>query len=220
MMRRMEPVTIEMFLDVSCPWCHGAVERNRRFLDELDADSEIPPIHVQWRFLRLHELEEPGGTVADLYRSYPSYHEDVREYAASSGVWVDETRYTRAWDPLLAHRLLAAVRDDGGDDLPSLWSLARVVFTANFVHGVEISDHAALRGAVERGGLHLPLRIWTLVASDDGHLDETLADRRRALEIGLDGVPRMYVGGRIVPTWIEHDEVRLQLRAAIEESAT
>ena len=38
------PVRVEMFLDVSCPWCHGALETNRRLLDELAADPQVPPI--------------------------------------------------------------------------------------------------------------------------------------------------------------------------------
>ena len=33
----------------------------------------------------------------------------------------------------------------------------------------------------------------------------------------LDGVPRMYVNGHVVPTWIDPAEVRRRLRAAIAE---
>jgi predicted DsbA family dithiol-disulfide isomerase len=143
----------------------------------------------------------------------------VRDYVRGVGVRVDYTRYDFLHDPRTSHRLLAAVRDDGGDDLPSLWSVARAVFNANFVQGLDISDHAVLRGAVERHGLVLPVRIWELVAREDGHLAETLADHDRALEVQLDGVPRMVVGGTIVPTWIELDEVRERLRAAILEAA-
>jgi len=218
-----ERARIEMFLDVSCPYCHAALETNRRLLDELAADPDAPAIELQWRFMRLHELAQPGRAVTDLLGSYGdadpatvrSMQDHAQESAARAGVRIDETRYTRVWDPLLAHRLLAAVRDDGGADLPYLWSLARVVFSANFVLGVDISDHAALRGAVERGGLAVPRRIWELIASEDGHLAETLADRDRALQVELDGVPRLYVDGRIVPTWIGVSEARQQLREAL-----
>ncbi|MEO6866978.1 MAG: DsbA family protein, partial [Gaiellales bacterium] len=144
--------------------------------------------------------------------------QDVRDYVSSVGVRVDFGRYTYLHDPLTAHRLLAAVRDDGGDDVPSLWSLARTVWSANFVDGIDISDHAALRGAVERGGLAVPTRIWELIAAG-GHMDETLADHARALEIELDGVPRMYIGDRIVPTWVDPDEVRRTVREAITAAA-
>jgi predicted DsbA family dithiol-disulfide isomerase len=222
------PVTVEMFLDVSCPWCHGALETNRRLLDELAADAAVPPIALQWRFMRLHPMPREGGLPVDEY--YASWsdgdpakiaaaHEDVQDYVTSVGVRVDPARYTYLHDPLTAHRLLAAVRDDGGDDVPGLWSLARAVFSANFVHGVDVSDLAALRGAVERAGLAVPRRVWEELAND-GHMAETLADHARALEVQLDGVPRMVVeGGTIVPTWVDPNEVRANLRAAIAEAA-
>jgi predicted DsbA family dithiol-disulfide isomerase len=223
-----DAVKLEMFLDVSCPWCHGALETNRRLLDELAADPGIPPLEVQWRFMRLHPMPREGGLSLDEY--YNSWAPDeaakeaarqqVRDYVRSVGVRVDFARHDYVYDPIVAHRLLAAVRDDGGDDLPSLWSVARAVFNANFVHGLDITDHAVLRGAVERHGLVLPVRIWELVSSEDGHRAAALADHARALEVELDGVPRIVVGGTIVPTWVDQDEVRAKLREAIGAVAT
>ncbi|MCB0879876.1 MAG: DsbA family protein [Thermoleophilia bacterium] len=224
-----EPVEIEMFADVSCPWCHGALETSRRLLDELAADPAIPTLALQWRFMRLHPM--PAGSPLTLDEYYSTWapdddevgaraRDDVRSYVRGVGVWVDFTRYTHLRDPFVAHRLLAIVRDDDGDDLPSLWSLARAVFNANFVRGVDITDHAALRGGVERGGLVLPVRIWEQVADPDVYRVETLADHERALQVQLDGVPRMVIDGTIVPTWIDPDEVRRQLRAAIDSAAS
>ncbi len=223
-----KPVTVEMFVDVSCPWCHGALETSRRLLDELAADPDVPPLDVRWRFMRLHPMPREGGLSLDEY--FGTWSDDpaeperarqmVRDYARSVGVRVDYARHDFLHDPFTAHRLLAIVRDDGGDDLPSLWSVARAVFNANFVHGLDITDHAVLRGAVERSGLVLPVRIWERVADPDGHRDITLADHAAALDVQLDGVPRMVVGRTIVPTWIELDEVRSGLRAAIAAAAT
>lgn len=218
-----DPVAVEMFLDVSCPWCHGAVETNRRLLDELMADAAMPPLELRWRFMRLHPMPREGGLPVEEY--YASWGDDpaaaierarqeVRDYVATVGVRVDEGRYTWLHDPFTAHRLLAAVRDDEGDDLPSLWSLARVVFSANFVHGIDITDLAALRDATERAGLSVPARLWTRLDAGGG-ADAVDADHARAKEIELDGVPRMYVNGQIVPTWLDADEVRRRLREAI-----
>lgn len=223
----VEPVEIEMFMDVSCPWCHGAIESSRRLLDELAADPAVPPLRLTWRFMRLHPMPRDGGMpLRELYATFmpddaaiDAAIQDVRDYVCSVGVRVDFTRYRYVHDPLTAHRLLAAVRDDDGDDLPSLWSLVRAVWNANFVHGIDITDHAALRGAVERGGLQLPVRIWELIATDDGHLAETLADHDRALEVELDGVPRMVIGSTIVPTWVDQDEVRRTVREAIADAS-
>lgn len=220
-----EPVVIEMFLDVSCPWCHGGIETNRRVLDELAADPDLPPLAVTWRFLRLHPMPEPDGMSLDAYYerltggdpdATAAARAGVHDFVTSVGTRVDFDRFTYVYDPFTAHRLLALVRDDGAVELPSLWSLARAVWNANFVAGVDITDPAALRTVVEAHGLVLPERIWTALADPEQHREATLADHARALEVKLDGVPRMVVGGRIVPTWVEPDVVRANLREAIE----
>jgi hypothetical protein len=87
------------------------------------------------------------------------------------------------------------------------------------VGGVDISDHAALRGAVERAGLVLPLRVWEAVEASGDITEAELPDRLRALEVELDGVPRIVVGGTIVPAWIDLDDVRARLRSAITAAA-
>lgn len=223
----MEPVRIEMFLDVSCPWCHGALETSRRLLDELSADPTIPPVELRWRFMRLHDMPRPGGLPLDEYfatwgddpeAAVAAAHAEVLAFAASVGVRVDFDRHTWLHDPHAAHALLASVRDDAGDDLPNLWSVARAIFTANFVAGADVTDLATLRTAVHDAGLVLPDRIWRAAASD-GASAAVDADHERALEVELDGVPRMYVGGVIVPTWIAPDEVRQRLREAISSAS-
>lgn len=81
--------------------------------------------------------------------------------------------------------------------------------------GVAIDDPYALRAAVLEAGIDVPERIWTRLADPQDHLAETLADRERALEVSLDGVPRFYLNGTIVPAWKPIDEVRANLRAAL-----
>lgn len=218
-------VELELFFDVSCPWCHGSIETARRILDELSSDPDMPALQLRWRFMRLHPMPREGGLPVDEYfgawgdgspEAMEAAREDVRAYVRSVGVRVDFGRYTYLHDPVTAHRLLAAVRDDSGDDVPSLWTLLRAITSANFVHGVDISDHAALRGAVERAGLIVPARVWEQIANEDNTVrGEDLEDHRRALEVELDGVPRIVVGGKIVPTWVAADEVRRTLREAI-----
>lgn len=216
-------VNVEMFLDVSCPWCHGALETNRRIVDEFHADPELPKLAIQWRFIRLHPMKKPGATVDEMLGAYVGFDADklaamkadVQDFVTSVGVRVDESKYTIGHDPIVAHRLLALVRDDSGLELPSLWSVARAVFDANFVHGVDITDPDVLRRALLDDGLILPTRIWQQLEDPKIYLAETLADRERALTINLDGVPRMYVNETIIPTWVEPLEVRSTLRNVV-----
>ncbi len=218
-------VELEMFLDVSCPWCHGALETNRRVLDELAADPNVPTLRLIWRFMRLHPMPSDQPLSLDAY--YGSWGDEspealerardqVREYVRGVGVRVDYSRYDTLRDPRTAHRLLAAVRDDERLELPSLWSVARAVFNANFVHGVDITDHAALRGAVERAGLRLPSSVWERLARPADDDAAPRVDHARALDVQLDGVPRIVVNGEaIVPTWVDPVDVRARLREAI-----
>jgi predicted DsbA family dithiol-disulfide isomerase len=214
---------VELFVDVSCPWCHGALTTIRRVLDEAAADPGLPAVRLRWRFIRLHDLDPPEGMpVSEIYARYgmdeeqaAAAHRSLLDFLASVGVRQDDTRHTYLHNPFLAHRLLAMVRDDGGTDAPDLWSLSRAVWSANFAQGVAVDDAAALRAAVEEAGLQIPERIWTRLADPEDHREATLDDRRRALEIGLDGVPRFHVNGTIVPAWHPIDDVRARLFAAL-----
>lgn len=202
---------VEVFLDVSCPWSHGALTTIRRVLDDVAADPGLPAVEVLPRFIRLHDMRPPEGMPAP-----PEYRTgDLPEFLRSVGVGMDPARHTYLYNPFLAHRLLAMVRDESGTDAPDVWSLARAVWSANFVRGTAIDDPYALRAAVVDAGLDVPQRIWDRLADPDDHADRTRADRERALEVSLDGVPRFVTGGVIVPAWHPIDDVRERLRAAL-----
>lgn len=222
-------VELEMFLDVSCPWCHGALETNRRILDQLIADPELPAIKLAWRFMRLHDLPFDGPIPLDSYISswagddagaIEQARASMADYATSVGVDLSFKRYDTLYDPFTMHRFLCAVRDDQGSDVPSLWSVARIVFNANFVHGLDITNLKEMRFTLQHAGLLVPERIWERVEPWDGCRAEALADHERALEVDLDGVPRIVVNGeKIVPTWLAFNDVQSGLRSAILDAA-
>ncbi|MFN8123991.1 MAG: DsbA family protein [Thermoleophilia bacterium] len=218
-----EPTMVEVFLDVSCPWCHGGQITARRILDEVAADPSLPRTAYTMRFIRLHDFGDPAGYPrAEMIRRWESPPEEVaahlvelEEFAASVGVRIDDDAYAYVSDPFHAHRLLAMVRDDPSTDAPDLWSLSRAVWTGRYVHGLRADVHADLRKAVALAGLRVPERIWARMADPDDHRERTLADHARALEVHLDGVPRLVANGRIVPCWRPIDEVRAGIREAL-----
>jgi len=218
-----EPLELELFVDASCRYSHYGLVTIRRIFDELAADPTMPAFRPSWRFLRLFDLEPPEGlpTAERSARSGTSAEEiaadkaDLQARAAAEGVRIDETRYVFLANPLLAHRLMTMCRDEQGNDVPELWALAFVVWSARFTRGVRTDDPVALRHAVEDGGLQVPGRIWARLADPDDHLAETLADRAYAESIGLDGVPRLRINGTIVPAWHPFAEVMADVRAAI-----
>lgn len=219
----LEPTLVEVFLDVSCPWCHGGLVTARRILDEVAADPGLPRTRYGLRFMRLHPFGDPAGyTRAQLIAGWKvppeavaAHLEELERYAASVGVRIDDDAYGFVSDPFEAHRLLAIVRDEELTDLPDVWSVARAIWSGRYVHGLRADLHADLRRAVRLAGLQLPERIWARHADPDDHRGVALADHARALEVGLDGVPRLVANGRIVPAWRPIDEVRAGIRAAL-----
>jgi predicted DsbA family dithiol-disulfide isomerase len=218
-----EPVELEVFADASCRYSHYGLVTIRRVLDELAADPAVPAFRPSWRFLRLYDLEPPEGlpTAERSARSGKSAEEfaadqaDLRARAAAEGVRIDETRYVFLDNPLLVHRLMAMCRDEPGGDVPELWALAFVIWSARYSRGVRTDELASLKQAVEDGGLEVPERLWERLADPNDHLTETLADRAYAQSIGLDGVPRLRINGTIVAAWHPFAEVMVDVRAAL-----
>ncbi len=221
-------VKVEIFVDASCRYCHYGLATIRRLFDEVAADPDAPALRPSWRFLRLYDLEPPEGLPRAAYQArggrsaeqIASGNAELRSRAAAVGVRIDDERYRFMGNPLLAHRLLALARDDKGDDVPDLWALTQAIFAARFARGLDIADPAVLRSGCEDAGLEVPERLWTHLADPTEHLAETLADRAYAQSISLDGVPRLRVGGTIVPAWLPLDEVREKLRGALGAAAT
>lgn len=100
-----EPTLVEVFLDVSCPWCHGGLSTARRVLDEVAADPALPRTAHRLRFIRLHPFGDPAGyTRAQLIAGWQSTPEEVAEhlaelaaFAASVGVRIDDDAYGYVW---------------------------------------------------------------------------------------------------------------------------
>src|SRR5262245_24114976 len=146
-MRRLtDPLEIEVFVDASCPYCHYGLSTIRRVLDELAADPAAPAIRTTWRFLRLYDLDPPEGILRAEYlarggkapEAIAASRAELVARAAAEGVRIDDSRYVRVDNPLLAHRLMAMCRDEAASDVPELWSLARVVWGAKFAEGLRI----------------------------------------------------------------------------------
>jgi predicted DsbA family dithiol-disulfide isomerase len=223
----IEPVEVEVFVDASCRYCHYGLATIRRLFDELAADPDAPAIVLSWRFLRLYDLSPPQGLPRATYQARKgrsaeqimAANEELRARAAAVGTRIDHDRYLFVSNPLLAHRLLTLARDDEGQDVPDMWSLTAAIWAATFSRGLDVADLATLRAACEDAGLEVPERLWRRLADSNDYLAETLADRAYAQSINLDGVPRLRVGGTIVPAWLPLAEVRNGVRTALEALA-
>lgn len=188
---------LELWLDVSCPWCRGALPVMKKLLEE-----EAPAAELVWRPIRLHGLDPAGRALPELGAEVLQFNQErERPLAPGQLNWLHH--------PQLAHRLLALCRQRSDVDM---WALAESLWEANWVRGVDISDSQALASAISAPG-----EVWRQLQQGEGQ-DLVESDHLRALEIGLDGVPRFYVQGVIVPAWLEPAVVRRQLRTALAGS--
>ena len=176
---------VELWLDVSCPWCRGALPVMRPLVEGHE---------LLWRPIRLHPLD-PAGKALTL-------SEDVLQFNRERERPLEPTRVQWLHHPDLAHRLLALSRTHPEVDM---WSLAEALWEANWVAGLDITRVENLKH------LPVPAEIWERL--EEG-AELVAADHQRALAIGLDGVPRFYVNGTIVPAWLDPEEVARRFQAA------
>ncbi len=184
-------VQIELWLDVSCPWCRGALPVMKGLLEEEASDAQLI-----WRPIRLHPLDPAGRPLSELAADVVEYNQQ-RARPLSQVNWLHH--------PQLAHRLLALCRERQDVDL---WALAESLWEANWVKGINIADIQQLSQAISA-----PAEVWQQLQAGGGQ-QAVEADHRRALQIGLDGVPRFYLNHTIVPAWLEIEVVHQRLRAA------
>lgn len=193
----------------------------RDLTDTLIADGRLEADQLRFRFQRLYDMDPPEGMPMAQYMRRFGWND---EQIAKSNAELQQYNAERAFDfapptylhnPQRAHALLCAARDQGGVDM---WELIRAVWAANFTQGVDVADPDELRKSVAASGVEVPSEVWDRVSSRDA--DQLVAaDHQRALEIGLDGVPRFYVNGVIVPAWVDVDEVCARLNDALATPA-
>lgn len=174
---------MEIWVDLSCPWCYGALPVLKNLLHDQP---------VTWRFVRLHPLAPEGKA----YRPGG----DVIEYNRQRGCSMGNHEWLH--HPLLAHRLLALARDY---PLPDMWQLTENLWTAAWKDGLNYADLSSLKSR-----LSLPDPVWAALEAEGGQT-QVEWDRTRANEIGLDGVPRVYTHGKIIPAWHDPADVARML---------
>ncbi|RKN50903.1 DsbA family oxidoreductase [Micromonospora endolithica] len=180
---------VEAYVDVLCPWCWIG----KRRLDAALGGLSGPRPEIVWR---AYELDpdagrSPGPTAAEAMARWWGDRAEarvrrIRELGAAEGLDLDLHR-ARPVNTFDAHRLcrLAGERGLAG---PMLERLLRAYHS----QGRDVADPHTLRDLATEVGLDdAEVRV---LLDGDRYADEVRADRRRAVERGVTGVPTLVVG--------------------------
>lgn len=189
-----EPLAIEIWSDVVCPWCYIGKRRVEQALERTGIPAE-----VRFRSFQLDPTAprpgEPGHgeSMRDvLGRKYggngAQMHQQVTDIAAGDGLeyHLDLTRNGNTGD---AHRLLHLAVEHSLQQ-----TLKERLMKAYFTEGRDVSDPEVLRTLATEAGL--PADRVDAVLTTDAYAAEVAADIAQARAYGANGVPFTVVDGR------------------------
>ena len=205
-----QPLEIDVFVDVVCPWCLLGHERLERVLATMDR-----PLVVHYRPFLLDPNTPPEGTdiPAMLTRKYGS---DFRRIwtrlegeARKVGVELDLGKQRLSFPTERAHTLIRHAADKGTQR-----PFVRALFHANFLDARNISDPDVLADIAGPHGFSAD--EVARIVSDPDELAATRAEAERAVAMGVHGVPLFVFGGRVAVSGAQPEET---LRSAILQAS-
>ncbi|MFI7133682.1 DsbA family oxidoreductase [Nonomuraea sp. NPDC050153] len=183
---------LEIYADVLCPWCYIGKRRLTAALADLaDRDS----LEISWRSFELapEEGRIPGPTAAEAMAGWwgeqaPARIAQIRSLGAAEGLELN-LHLARPVSTFDAHRLCKLAADRGGAD-----QMMELLLHAYHTEGLNVADPQVLRRLGGEAGLDTD-EVRAVLAGDD-YAEQVRADRLRAAELGVTGVPSLVVGGR------------------------
>jgi predicted DsbA family dithiol-disulfide isomerase len=205
-----QPVAIDLFTDIVCPWCFLGNERLERVLA---AGGQAAAVSHHPFLLDPHTPPEGKDIPAMLRQKYGVDPQQVwgrlEAEARKSGIEVDLSKVRYAYPTLRAHTLIRLAAAKGTQR-----ALVRDLFRANFLEALNISDLDVLTEIALRHGFLADEVAHRL--TDERELAVTRAEAAQAAADGITGVPFYVLDQRYAISGAQPEEV---LRAAIERTA-
>ena len=204
----MEPVRVDVWSDLVCPWCHIGLHRLRR----VAAEAQVPLAVVHHAFQLDPTRAASGPTREALASKYGAPNVEALLANATRG-GASEGLHLRLADSIAAntrdgHRLAALAARHGLQD-----ALVSRLMEAHFEEAADLGDAATLGRLAGEAGLAAD-EVEAVLASDgfDGEVED---DLQRARQMGVRGVPFFVFGGRYAFSGAQPDEAfREALRLA------
>jgi len=206
-----EPLRIDLFADVVCPWCYVGHERLERVLARSGRAARI----THHPFMLDPDTPPEGDDIpARLRRKYGVAPEQLwarlEAEARKSGLELDLSRQRLSYPTARAHTLIrhAEGKGEGRQD-----ALVRDLYRANFIDTRNIHDLDVLIEVAAPHGFAAD-EVVRLV-TDDRELATTREVAQAAAATGIDGVPFFVFGERIAVAGAQPEAV---LAAAIDKA--
>lgn len=193
---KVEPLRVDVWSDVVCPWCWIGKGRLREALKAEGA----PEVDIHWHpFLLDPDVAVDAAPVplrkayekkfggADKVEQILSHTQDT---AQAEGLPMDFSRGQVRASTREAHRLMLLAAHEGVAD-----AMGEALFRAHFAEGRNIADHAVLADVGEAVGLARQL-VLDFLASDAGK-DEVEAEIAQAQQLGIRAVPTFVFDGQL-----------------------
>lgn len=221
-----QPLTIDIYSDVMCPWCLIGYGQLTKALGELEGEIAA---EIRWRPFELNPQMPPQGEdqEAHLQRKYGRPAEEgaalrgqMKAIADSAGVSLSfegqgDAPPAMMWNTRDCHKLLTFALEQAGPDVQTALKLA--LFRAHFNQRRNLGDRAVLLDIAASVGLH---REAARAALDDPDLEaRVLAEEAQAWDMNISGVPAMIVEGKFLIPGAQTPEVYVNaLRRVAEKS--
>lgn len=192
---------LDLFADLTCPWCYLAEVRLDRVLREAGRD-DANTVRYWQPFLLDPSIPEDGEPwAAFVVRKFGSAERAeamfrmVEDAGRAEGLAFDFSRMTVAPNPRKAHRLVLAAGDRGFD-------LARRFFRAHFEEYANLSDDADLAEIAAEAGVDA-----APVLNGDAYDADVDVALEAAAHLGLSGVPLAVFDRRLAVSGAQPDAV-------------
>lgn len=212
-----EPIEVQIWSDVACPWCYVG---KRRFEAALSRFEVRDRVHVTYRSFQL----DPGtpanhlltGTyVQRLARKYgvpesraQGMVDQMQTLASSEGIPMDFTRIQTA-NTFDAHRLLHLARKEQLQQ-----PLKEALFKAHFCEGKAVDSADVLADVAQSVGMDRDSVVAAL--STDAFATDVRADIAEASRLAIHGVP-FFVIGRYGVSGAQREDLLLEV---LEKAST
>jgi predicted DsbA family dithiol-disulfide isomerase len=199
----MEPMKIDVFSDIVCPWCFIGTERLTRVLESQGLAGTAQVIHHT--FMLRPDTPRTGSNIQDELRAKygvdpRTMFDRVEAAARESGIPLELSRQPLTYPTQWAHTLLRHARGKGTQG-----ALARALFTAHFLEGRNIADPEVLRALATAHGF--PEEEAARLLEDPREFELTQREAAEAHQQGIRGVPFFIFNGRFTLSGAQSESV-------------